>query len=114
MKPRRRKPRFVNWHPIVGEKALVPGNPGNAQYIDALNEHDIIAIMDGHRGYTPLYITVKSQDGQFSERISYHKDRWSTVHGMLHKTLSRSLRALAEYYGVKMNVLEAFNTQHHE
>lgn len=52
------KKRFPDWKPEVGERALVPGGPGCAHYVDVLNIDDVRAIENGHRGYTPLRVKI--------------------------------------------------------
>lgn len=52
------KKRFPNWHPTVGERALVPGGPANANYVAELSADDVAAIERGHRGYLPLKFHV--------------------------------------------------------
>ncbi len=53
-----KKKRFLDWNPEVGERALVPGGPGCAHYVDTLNDEDVQAIENGHRGYTPLRVKI--------------------------------------------------------
>lgn len=52
------KKRFPDWKPEIGERALVPGGPACAHYVAELDADDVLAIENGHRGYTPLRVEI--------------------------------------------------------
>lgn len=101
--------RFPNWNPVVGERALVPGGPANAQYVDALNHHDIEAIEQGNRGYTPLRVRIWRPSSvekavHFSDLLYYDENKsvWCSSNGGTCKTLRGALTAASLYCGEKV------------
>lgn len=98
--------RFPSWRPQVGEKALVPGGPANAQYVAELNAQDVDAIEQGHRGYTPLRVRLYWKDRGHTEcfdlvQYDTHYKCWRSVRGGHAKTLSAVIRAANQYLAIQ-------------
>lgn len=106
--------RFKNWEPKEGEKALVPGGPGNASYVDALTADDVAAIQAGHRGYAPLrfYVVSKIARGytlpdDVLELVMYDSGSWQVSHAFRRwNRLDACLADIRRYHGLKRNDYE--------
>lgn len=105
----KKQKRFAIWNPQVGEKALVPGNPGNAMYVDVLDQSDVDAINNGHRGYMPMYLkiigdTISHRHNEVIDIIYYDEPSRHWVGDMVRaKNPSVMLRAARKYYELSHN-----------
>jgi len=102
------KKRFPSWNPKVGERALIPGGPACAQYVDALNEQDVNAIQAGHRGYTPLRVRITDNKIPVAntDLLWYDENRqvWLSSGGGFAKTLKSALQLASQYFGKKVSI----------
>lgn len=99
--------RFPDWNPEIGERALVPGGPGNAWYVAELREDDVKAIETGHRGYAPLRLEIVdtrmigTRDHLHATRmvLNYREDSGLWWGEGVFKTLDAALRAVRRVDG---------------
>ena len=92
--------RFPDWKPQIGEAALVPGGPANAQYISYLREDDVKAIETGHRGYSPLrlYLVNTNEDDYVFAVVSFKKEwGWWGIDVPTRRRLQDILRFARKY-----------------
>lgn len=95
--------RFPSWQPTVGERALVPGGPANAQYVDELSADDVAAIENGHRGYTPLQLQIIGEPDDprheaVIDTIDYQDNGYWLGNMVRARRPSDILRAARQYY----------------
>ncbi len=65
--------KFPNWHPVVGDKAVVPGGPACRRYIDNLTAEDCQAIENGHTGYSPIELHAIATSDKWTGATRYDK-----------------------------------------